>query len=154
MHSAIHFLLADLRWAMAILGLAAYAAVRWWLRRRRRPARGSVEEAPTSFQASIAGMLAVVVAALFSFDTPVESTFGLPTSESDVTKPQRLLHLMQLYNHELVSASETVRALALLGLVVLATAGSLSTRVADSLARFSAVPTERGSDPRGHHDGA
>jgi len=138
MNSAtIDHLLRDLRWAITPLGLFVYFVARWWLRMRRRPPRKSLGEALISFQASIAGMAAIVAALMFSFSTPVLSTFGVPSTEADVTDPRRLLHLMQMYNRELVSASEGVQSLAVFGLIVLVAGGNLARAVVEVEGRRS-----------------
>jgi hypothetical protein len=129
---AIGELLGDLRWAILPLGILAYVVTRWWLRKRRRPVRNSVGDALVSFQASIGGMAAVVVGLMFSFSTPVLGSFGFPRIEDAVTDPRELLHLMRMYNRELVSASLGVQSLALMGMLVLATGVSLATAVVNS----------------------
>ena len=134
MRTAAGHLLTDLRWAMVLLALVVFIVVRWWLQMRGRPQRGSLGEALIAFQASIAGMAALVVAIMFSFQTPVLSSFGVPRNQDAVADPEQLFHLMQMYNRELVSASEAVQALALFGMVVLATGGSLAARVAEAYA--------------------
>ena len=146
-YEVITELARDPKWIAPFAAFMAYLLGRLWLRRTAKRTDG-LARAIADFKACGMAVAVLIVCLLFSFSTPVVSSFGVPRSADQMSDPAELFRLLRMYNTELVAASAGVQWCAIFFGLTLASAIRVMREIETRLPADTTAVTSQAASPK------